>query len=255
MNVIALQSGSSGNCFYVESRGVQLLFDAGITGKQAQQRLALRGREISGADALIISHDHVDHVKYAGIYQRKFGVPLHVTSMTYQVSRTKFNLGPIDTLSYFESGSTLEFNDLTVETIPTAHDGTDGVAFVVDDGQYRLGILTDLGHVFAGLEETVHSLDAVLLESNYDVQMLTNGPYPRHLQDRIRGPGGHLSNSEAAELLRAAAHPRLQWVCLIHLSEQNNSPAVALETHRQVNGDRFVLHVAGRHQVTSVMEL
>ena len=96
-----------------------------------------------------------------------------------------------------------------METIPTPHDGADGVVFVVDDGHRRLGILTDLGHVFAGLDAVLQSLDAVLLESNYDPEMLADGPYPEWLKDRIRGPGGHISNVEAAELLK----PRRPGVC------------------------------------------
>ena len=111
-----------------------------------------------------------------------------------------------------------------METIPTPHDGVDGVVFVVDDGKHRLGILTDLGHVFADLEAVIGSLDAVLLESNYDPDMLANGPYPEWLKERIEGPGGHISNLEAAELLLKAASKRMKWACLAHLSHDNNTP-------------------------------
>jgi len=115
-------------------------------------------------------------------------------------------------------------------------------------------VLTDLGHVFRELEEVVGTLDAVLLESNYDRKMLATGPYPEFLKRRIAGPGGHLSNDEAAEMLLARASPRLQWACLAHLSEENNSPAVALQTHRRVLRDRMPIHVATRYGASGIME-
>ncbi len=255
MKTIVLQSGSNGNCFFVEARGVQLLFDAGITGKQAQRRLAARGQNIFATDALIISHNHADHVMYAGIYCRKFSLPVHMTSKTYSAANTKFNLGCIDHLSRFRSGSALEFGDITVETIRTPHDAADSVAFIVDDGRHRLGILTDLGHVFDGLQDQIHSLDAVILESNYDSAMLEKGPYPETLKRRIRGTGGHLSNTESAQLLKAAASQRLKWTCLAHLSEENNSPTVACHAHRSVYGDRIPIHVASRQRATDILEV
>jgi phosphoribosyl 1,2-cyclic phosphodiesterase len=144
---------------------------------------------------------------------------------------------------------------VSVETIPTPHDGVDGVAFVVDDGQSRVGILTDLGHVFDDLPAAVGSLDGVLLESNYDPQMLAEGRYPAFLKQRIRGPGGHLSNIEAAELVGRSGGSRLRWACLGHLSEDNNRPELAVHTWREVLGPRLPLHVAGRHAATEVLEV
>ncbi len=142
-----------------------------------------------------------------------------------------------------------------METIPTPHDAEDGVVFVVDDGKHRLGILTDLGHVFAGLGEVVASLDAVLLESNYDPEMLANGPYSDWLKKRIAGPAGHISNFEAAELLNMAASKRMKWACLGHLSQDNNTPKLALATHRRILGDRLPLFVATRYEAGGVMEV
>ena len=124
---------------------------------------------------------------------------------------------------------------------------------MVDDLN-RLGILTDLGHVFGDLAVVIGSLDAVLLESNYDAAMLANGPYPAWLQQRVRGPGGHLPNLEAAELLLAAAPKRMQWGCLGHLSH-NNTPRLAVETHRTVVGACWPLHVATRDAPTEVLEV
>lgn len=255
MRLISLQSGSNGNCIYVETEGIRLLFDAGLSGIQLQQRLALHGRDVRDIQAVIISHDHSDHSRAMGIYQRKFGLPVYVTAKTLDAAQAGGSLGDMADVRHFRAGSNLRFASVTVETIPTPHDGVDGVAFVVDDGRHRLGILTDLGHVFADLQAVTGSLDAVLLESNYDPEMLANGPYPEWLRRRVQGPGGHLSNIEAAELLLASASKRMKWVCLGHLSHNNNTPERALETHRSVAGDRWPLHVATRHAPTNVLEI
>lgn len=255
MKVISLQSGSNGNCIYVETPGTRLLFDAGISGATAQERLAERGRDIRKVDALIISHDHADHIRSAGIFQRKFGIPLFVTARTLAAAQGRCSLGKLKDVQHFRSGGTVRINGISIHTVPTPHDGEDGSVFVVDDGSRRLGIMTDLGHVFGGLGHVISSLDAVLLESNYDPAMLANGPYPRFLKQRIKGPHGHLSNREAAELIAGACGGRLRWAIIGHLSEQNNSPDVALRTHREILGNTIPLCVASRYAVSDVFSV
>jgi phosphoribosyl 1,2-cyclic phosphodiesterase len=143
---------------------------------------------------------------------------------------------------------------VTVYTIPTPHDAADGTAFIVEHDGKRLGIMTDLGHPFPELVRQIPTLDACYLESNYDPDMLANGPYPYHLQQRITGPRGHLSNMEAAELIRASAS-KLRWAAIAHLSEENNDPHLALDTHRKHVGRMFPLRLASRYEVSEVMEL
>ena len=254
MRLISLQSGSNGNCIYVEAGGVALLFDAGISGIQVKERLALHGRDASAVDAVLISHDHVDHSRSMGVLHRKFALPIYATAETYAAAK-RHPLGEIADLRHFRSGETLRFGKVAVETISTPHDAEDGVVFVVDDGARRLGVLTDLGHPFSGLNDLIASLDAVLLESNYDPDMLANGPYPDFLKRRIAGPAGHISNFEAAELLRAAASKRMKWACLGHLSHDNNTPKLALATHRKILGKRLPIFVATRYEVSGVMEV
>jgi phosphoribosyl 1,2-cyclic phosphodiesterase len=254
MRVISVQSGSNGNCIYVEAGGVKLLFDAGLSGIQVEERLALHGRDANGVDAVVISHDHVDHCRSMGILHRQFGLPVYATAKTYGMAK-RFALGEIGDLRHFQSGKTLRFGKVAVETIATPHDAADGVVFVVDDGKHRLGILTDLGHVFDGLADVIASLDAVLLESNYDPDMLANCSRPEWLKKRIAGPAGHISNFEAAELLLASASERMKWACLGHLSQDNNTPKLALATHRKILGDRLPIFVATRYEVSGVMEV
>lgn len=254
MEVIALQSGSNGNSIYVEAGDVRLLFDAGISGKQAQARLAAHGKNIEDAHALLISHDHRDHSRCLGVYQRKFGLPVHITRGALAVASRKDNLGALNDVRYFRAGATLRFGKVIIETIPTPHDAVDSVAFVVDDGTRRLGILTDLGHVFDRLGSVVGTLDAVVIESNHDSEMLANGPYPEPLKQRIRGRHGHLSNADSAGLLREAG-TRLKWACLAHLSEENNDPELALDTHRQHLGHRLPLFVASRDEASDRLKV
>jgi len=254
MRFISLQSGSNGNCTYIEANGVKLLFDAGITASQAQDRLALHGRDVNAVDAVLISHDHIDHCRSMGIFNRTFGLPIYATVKTYEAAK-RFSVGQIGDLRHFQSGERIKVGKVVVETIRTPHDAEDGVVFVVDDGKHRLGILTDLGHVFTGLGDVIASLDAVLLESNYDPEMLANCARPEWLKKRIAGPEGHISNFEAAELLNTAALTRMKWACLGHLSQENNTPKLALDTHRKFLGDRLPLFVASRYEASAVMEI
>jgi len=255
MLTCALQSGSNGNSIYVETPDARLLFDAGISARIARQRLAQHGRDVRRVDAVIISHDHADHIRCAGVLHRKFRLPLYVTGKTLKAAQAWRDLGRLEDVRRFTSGQTLDFGAVQVQTIRTPHDGADGVAFVVAAEGKRLGILTDLGHVFRGLGRIVSTLDAAFMESNYDPEMLEWGPYPWPLKERIRGPHGHLSNEEAAELLRDYAGGGLRWACLAHLSEQNNKPAVALKTHHQMLPASLPLHVAGRYEASDPLEV
>lgn len=256
MEVISLQSGSNGNAFYVRAGSRHLMFDAGISGSTAQTRLEKHGRDIRSVEALFISHDHSDHTKSMGVFQRKFGHSIFITQQTLDAVRRHRNPGKLSDVQLFNAGETIEFGDVQVHTIPTPHDSVDGVVFVVEHEDKRVGILTDLGHVFPGLKDVLFSLDAVVIESNYDHKMLETGFYPERLKRRIRGPGGHISNDESAVLLRDASFfNRLKWACLCHLSEENNHPELAVETHRQIIGDRFPIHVASRDSVSQVFEV
>lgn len=256
MEVISLQSGSNGNCFYVEAGDVKLLFDAGISAKRAEERLAEHGRNIRDVDALFISHDHSDHVRSMGVFQRKFGMPVYINRRTLSQCYRSGKVGPIQHVRFFRSGDVVDFPGVQVHTVATPHDSADGAAFVIEDKSgRRVGILTDLGHVFDGLRDVLESLDAVVIESNYDDGMLEYGPYPERLKRRIRGDGGHLSNLDAALLIDEARTERLKWVCLCHLSEENNEPGIARKTHLEILGDEVEIYVASRYNAGPVMEL
>lgn len=253
MITFSLQSGSNGNAIYVEANGTRLLFDAGISGASAQQRMGVYGRSIRDVQALIISHEHRDHVRCAGIYQRKFGLPIYVTRRT--LAATWCRLGRLGDVRHFRSGDVLRFGSVVVHTLPTAHDAADGVAFVVECEGKRLGILTDLGHPFSGLQSIMESVDAAFLECNYDSQMLETGPYPPQLKARIRGERGHLSNGESATLLRACGRNRPRWIAVAHLSRENNRPELAIGAQHQAIGVHYPVHHASRYECSPLLNL
>ena len=255
MLTFSLQSGSNGNAIYVEADGVHLLFDAGISGRMAQRRMTAHDRDIRDVDAVIISHCHSDHVRCAGIYQRKFGLPVYITSRTHATAARWCDLGKLSDVRYFCSGECLRFSDVLVHTVRTAHDAVDGVAFVIECRDRRLGILTDLGHPFRGLRNILESVDAAYLECNYDPAMLEAGSYPASLKARIKGPGGHLSNEDSAGLLRDCGRSRPRWIAVAHLSENNNTPELATDTQRQVVGRDYPVHHASRYDASELLEV
>jgi phosphoribosyl 1,2-cyclic phosphodiesterase len=248
----SLQSGSNGNSIYVETSDARLLFDAGISGRATENRLAEHDRDIREVDAMILSHNHRDHVCGAGILQRRFSLPIYITRRSYRACQE--DLGPCTDIRYINSGQVLEFGRTVVQTVPTAHDGKDGVAFVISENGKKLGIFTDLGHRFDGIERWIAGLDGLYLESNYDPDMLAEGMYPAWLKRRIRGNGGHLSNQEAAELVRDTAE-QLEFFVLAHLSENNNEPELALATARDILGHSFPLALAPRYTVGELINM
>lgn len=249
----SLQSGSNGNSICVEAGDVTLLFDAGISGRLAASRMAEHGRDIRDCDAVIISHDHSDHTRCAGVFQRKFGLPIYITDRAYRAIGSY--IAPVSDVRTFVAGEPLVIGDVTVHTIRTPHDGFDGVCFVVAHDGKKLGILTDLGHPFPALRDAMTEVDAAYLECNYDPEMLRRGPYPEALKRRIAGAGGHLSNDEAAELAGHGAAGGMKWLAAAHLSEHNNQPRIALATLRSRVGKTLTLHLAPRDRVGDLLEV
>ena len=248
----SVQTGSNGNCFYVETPDTKLLIDAGVSGKVAQSRLADKKVDMWNVDAILVTHDHIDHSKNAGVFQRKIRKPLYMTHGSWQVCQPR--LGVLYDSRQFSAGETLRFKDTLVHSIPTPHDGKDCVVYVVEYDGKKLGVMTDLGYCFEGLDYVISGLDAVYIESNYDPEMLANGPYPLALQQRISGDRGHISNAQAAELVKQHGN-KLQWAVLSHLSENNNTPVIAESTAKSIIGDKFPVWTAPRHDSFKMMTI
>lgn len=252
MLTFSLQSGSNGNSIYVEAGGVRLLFDVGISGALAAERMAARGRDLAEVDAIILSHEHDDHVRGAGVLNRRFGTPIYLTRGTMRGAADL--LGDVRSVHYFSGGERIEFGAVRVWTVKTPHDAADPVCFVVEHEGRRLGIMTDLGHPFRVLPGVLGDVHAAYLESNYDPELLEIGPYTPELKSRIRGPRGHISNDEAAELSAGAAR-NLKWLAAAHLSEVNNDPSLALGALQRAVGKDLPVMVASRYAVGEMLEV
>ena len=252
--VWTLASGSSGNSVYFEAADSAIIVDAGVSGRVVEQSIARVGGDKSKIKAVFLTHSHSDHIKSAGVIARKFGVPIYTTRATYEYCASR--LGKNIEYKIIKTSESVEVGGFTVNAIPTPHDAADSVALIFERDALRCGVFTDLGHVFYKLEKEISNLDAVILESNYDPNMLENGSYPYYLKQRISSKAGHISNEEAACLLLNSQGERLKTVMLAHLSNENNTPEAALKCHIDVlanSGKNIKLMVAPRSEPSEVI--
>ena len=248
-----LASGSKGNALWVEAGDDVVLVDCGLSGKELKKRLAAAGLDPCRIKAVLVTHEHRDHILGAGVAARLLKKPLYINRSTW--NRAAPTLGRIEPV-FFETGRRLVVGDLAIHPFSTSHDSADPVGFTFQSGDTRLGLATDLGIATALVKERLRGCQALILESNHDPQMLIDGPYPWDLKRRVRGRQGHLSNEDAALLLAELLHPGLSHVVLAHLSEVNNRPELALEAAGSVlNKKRPALCAAGQHQAGAVIEI
>ena len=221
-----LGSGSSGNTTLVEGDGTRILIDAGLGPRDLAERLSSVGVDAASIAAVFVSHEHQDHSRGAAGFSRKWGVRLCGSSGTYAAA----GLGAAEIEGYdvLEPGVPRRVGSLTVLGVPVPHDAAAPLAFVVTCNERSLGHATDFGHVGRGLAQAFRRCDAVLVESNYDPDMLRDGPYPWSLKQRILSGYGHLSNTDTARYLGRDLGEACRLVVLAHLSQQNNHPEVAL---------------------------
>ena len=221
-----LSSGSAGNCVWVQGGGTEILIDCGISARMTAERLADVGLELNGVRAAVCTHGHGDHIKGADVLARRRGIEIYGTPRTLA---SIVGTPPPELLHEIVPGSRFAIGGLCISSVPTMHDAPGSSAFVIDDGETRLGVLTDLGIVTESVSRAFENLDGLILEMNHDEKMLEDGPYPWFLKRRIAGAGGHLSNRQSAELLERIAHPGLRHLTLAHLSEENNRPDRAMD--------------------------
>ncbi len=230
MRFCVLGSGSKGNCTLVESATTTLLIDAGFSGREVSRRLAEIGRRVEGLDAILVSHEHGDHIKGVGILSRRHGLPLHINRPTLLAAADR--LGRIAACREFVTGEPFVVGDLQVHPFSVSHDTADPVGFVISDGRCRFGYCTDTGRVTRLIAHHLRSCQGLVLEANHDPGMLMEGPYPPALKQRVRSGQGHLANGDAAELAAELATGALRSLVLAHLSETNNRPELVLQAVR-----------------------
>ena len=233
MRFASLGSGSEGNCLIVEASDgaavTRVMLDCGFGLRDAELRLARLGLEPDDIDAIVVTHEHGDHIGGVPRFARKYGMPVWMTYGTYVASGLGASAKPgaradapqvllIDHHASFSVGS------LQIFPFPVPHDAREPAQYVFSDGARRLGVLTDLGSVTTHVTSMLSGCDALVLECNHDAHMLAEGGYPAMLKARVGGAYGHLNNDQAAQLLSEIKHPGLRHVIAAHLSQQNNTP-------------------------------
>lgn len=256
MKICSLASGSKGNCLYLEAGDTSLLVDAGLSLRETTARLTASGIDPGSIHAVLVTHEHIDHIRSAGAFARKFRVPVVLSYATRQAAE-KY-LAKTELLE-FETGYSFNFRDLLIDPFPVSHDCCDPVGFLIESAEGRFGSATDLGIATRLVREKLKGCRALNLESNHDPEMLQNGPYPWHLKQRIKSRHGHLSNQESLELLHDIAHDRLELLVMAHLSEVNNHPDRVIESTNSFLIDQNScaprITIGEQHQAGPVMEL
>jgi len=230
-----LASGSGGNSCYIETDSARVLIDVGLSCREIERRLNIVGVSAKNLNAIILTHEHSDHIRGAGPLARRYNLPLYINSRTFKQGQK--TLGKLPTPVLIQTGEPIEINNLLVETFTKCHDAVDPMGIVLSSDGLRIGFATDLGRSTRLAEERLKNCQALIVEFNYDPDMLDEGPYPLYLKRRIKGPDGHLSNQQAGELVSALSHVSLKWVVLAHLSETNNHPEKAHQTASGVLGN------------------
>lgn len=222
MEFFTLASGSSGNAALVRQQNTRLLIDAGISAKRIVQSLAETGLSLDMLDGILITHEHVDHVRGLQTLCKKCAVPIFASRGTAQ-SLTFAG----SALRIFDAGECFMLGAFDVTTFPSSHDAADPVGYRLDCEDGSLGFLTDTGFVTNDAYDALLGVDTLLLEANHDVDMLQSGPYPYYLKKRIAGRHGHLSNAQAAAFAVDSVRCGTRDILLAHLSAENNTPAAA----------------------------
>jgi phosphoribosyl 1,2-cyclic phosphodiesterase len=225
MRFASIGSGSRGNGTLVQWRDTTLLVDCGFSAREMEARLARLDMSPRDLDAILVTHEHGDHVSGVGVLARKYDIPVWMTVGT----ATQFSGGTLPVLQHFHGHGRFEIKDIEVEPFTVPHDAREPCQFVFHNGLHRLALLTDTGSITPHIIEMVDGCDGFLLECNHDPSLLQAGPYPRSLKQRVAGRMGHLSNRQAAELLQQMDASRLQHIVAMHLSEQNNTVNLARE--------------------------
>ncbi len=232
MDFCSIASGSSGNCIFAGTDHTGILIDAGISGKRIAAGLHAIDRKPEELDGILITHEHIDHIKGLGVLARKYGIPVYSSADTIRTMLEGEMLGKVDASLFHQVEADKSFciNDMEIHPFRVSHDAAEPFAYRMQHQDKTVAVATDLGYYDDYIVENLKGLDAVLIESNHDVNMLQVGTYPYYLKQRILGKKGHLSNDNAGRLLGEILHDNLKSVLLGHLSRENNYEALAFAT-------------------------
>ena len=241
MQFASLGSGSRGNATVIRHESTIILVDCGFSLKETELRLARIGLEAGQIDAILVTHEHGDHIRGVGTFARKHKTPVW---MTHGTGRTA-EIGVIPNGFEITIGEMVQLGDISVLPYSVPHDATEPCQFLFSDGKLKLGLLTDTGMITPHIIEVLSGIDAILLEANHDTGMLANGEYPPSLKKRVAGDYGHLNNHQAAELLTKMDTSKLATIVVLHISDKNNDPILAKQAIAEaIDWDTDDIHIA-----------
>lgn len=237
MKTFSLASGSSGNSFYIEHEKSKqgILVDLGISCKKACSILESKGVNPENVKGIFITHEHSDHTRGVDVFSRKFKVPIFLTKGTAQGT---FICSDENLINFIKNDEEVRVNGLKIRAFSKPHDCNDPVSYIISAENKNISVITDIGHANKNVCESVSDSDLLFIEANHDVDMLKEGPYPIYLKKRILSDDGHFSNFQSALCLLEHSHKKLKTIVLSHLSEINNTPAIALKTTHSLIKER-----------------
>lgn len=233
MRFASLGSGSRGNATLVEHENTCLMVDCGFSTVEVERRLAKLDYQAENISGVLVTHEHSDHLQGVARVARKYTIPVWMTAGTY-VSCQHEHFPEINLISSHE---TFSIQDMQIQPFPVPHDAREPCQFVFDDARHKFAILTDTGSITTHIEEMIDGVDALMLECNHDTEKLKRGSYSRSLKERVSGKYGHMNNQQAAGLLSAIDHSRLQALVAAHISHENNSEELVRSALDQVLED------------------
>lgn len=265
LRFISLGSGSSGNCYYLQTADDALLIDAGVGLRTLKKHLHNYGLRLDSVKHILITHDHADHVKSVGIISSEYNIPVYAINEVHNGIYRNYCVPrkiPADNVRHISMGEKIRLGDFIVTPFAVPHDSSGNVGYRIEAEGVTFCLMTDVGHVTEEMQDYIAEANYLVIEANYDVEMLKNGPYPQHLKVRIDGPTGHLSNVACGEAIANYATTCLKRVWLCHLSEENNHPVLALKTVEQtlrsygiIIGKDFIVEDLKRKSPSELYEL
>lgn len=256
MRMASVASGSSGNCIYVGSDNTHILIDAGVSKKRTETGLNANNIDIKNISAIMITHEHIDHINGLGVISRKYEIPIYATAKTLVEIENNTTIGDIPKGLYHEvkEDEHIRIGDLDICPFTISHDAVQPVGYRVNCNDKSVAVATDMGMYDDYIVSHLTGLNAIVIEANHDVRMLLAGKYPYHLKQRILGDKGHLSNETSGRLINDILHDNIRCIMLGHLSKENNYEELAYETVRteimlsdnEYKADDFRIQVAKR---------